>query len=417
MARLMRLFGLVVVSFLCMVGVEAGYRIFLFYERPQEFLQTVRQVPSLVFYNESPWQFNERYGFDYVTNGNILAAAIVDGALQGCTIEKTNAEGSWGTIEGNYASAQYKALLFGNSFSGQAEQGLTWNTFLQRELSNRLGKTVHVSNFARDGEGLLQMLDVAAGESARLHPDLVIIAFTTDGFEEGRIWRRVEIVDGRRRVFTLPTPDFDLRHAADTAIIDPDPAFTERWCAKQPPPSRDTDPIIREVETRYRLATKLADARADLFSWRYSAALDRIMHNDPFFRAHNESRAAPSVHPRHNLTDFSQDRRAVDDIAAIRATGARIMLFHMATRTEMRAGKEYLAISSTDQALLSSLETLLGTRTVTTHDNIAEPADVENIGRPDGDDHPSLYGMQFYADVAMRGLVTGGYLAANDLSR
>jgi hypothetical protein len=236
---------------------------------------------------------------------------------------------------------------------------------------------------------------------AELKPDLAIVAFITDDLTRARIWRTRMEVDGRSRVFTTARPQRnpDLRYAVDTAIIGPE--VTLEWCNRSPRPHRDSDRIVQDLEQRYRLAAELAGTRVDLYGLDRSLVLERIRWRFGGCVSEDTGR-----NPRHELVGFGDDERMRRNVALVRESGTPLLLFHLATRTELRRGQEYPLGDGRCQSLLASLETLAGSRILMTREHIEVPTDrIEAMAVSDTDDHPSGYGMQVYAKAVARAVM------------
>ena len=78
-----------------------------------------------------------------------------------------------GTNDVEYDRADLKILVFGNSFAG------AWPDLLQYRLEQKTGLRVRVLNFARDGIGVMQMIDAAAHHVPQFKPDIFLVAVTT----------------------------------------------------------------------------------------------------------------------------------------------------------------------------------------------------------------------------------------------
>jgi len=400
-----------------MLAGEVAYRAWLYYRVPGQFIQNaLSQNPSSTFaaYSRSFATFDERYGFDYVPNLDVLWTSIDHGRVAGCGMAHVNEHGSWGRVERDYQQARAKILVVGDSFTARAENGETWVTMFEDLLAAKLGEPVSVVNLARDGQGVLQMLDIAAGEVERRRPDLILAAYITDDLTRQRIWRRVERVDGRDRLFTTTSDDprFDLARAVDTLVIAPDQNITLPWCTKSPPPDRTTDPIVRELEERFRIAVRHAATRADLFTLRSSYLFGRLKDRDAFAQFNPDAERVPVTNPRHRLGDYREDERTRANIEQLKKSGVPVVPVHLSTRSEIRAKTEFqFPINPAREAgLVRSLEQALGTGSILVQEQIEGALDVEALGASARDDHPSLVGMRLYATSALRGLEKAGRL-------
>lgn len=393
-----------------LVTLEVGYRAYLYQTRPEKFLQShAREDKSIGFWNSSPWRFNSAYGFDYKAGVTFVVGSIASGRVSSCGTLRVNSAGSWGPEGRDYDSAAFKVLVVGDSMTAWAMPGLAWPDVLERTLSERLGVPVAVRNAARDGSGLLQMLDVAAGEARRLRPDLVIVAYTTDSITRARTWRREEVVDDRLRVFTSTSPGaFDLRRSVETAVISPDPRVTLEWCGKKP---GRPDPIVRDIEERHQIAVDHTKARADLFTLRRSFAFDTARYGNPFYYYLFIADGAVSVLPRHEFGTFDDDAQTRENIATLQSSGAKVALVHIAGRTELKKGVDG-RFPGREGRLLNSLERAFATTFILTRDNMEAVSSFDRIAVSPEDDHPSLEGITFYANMVARGLERAGLVGS-----
>jgi len=402
--------------------VEIAYRAVLFKNFPEKFRQSFSEGKKTIsVVNEPMLRFNAKYGFDYIPDREFILAQIVDERLSNCSYLHSNTSGSWGTPDSDYAHADFKVLVVGDSVTAVAVNGMTWTDYLQKSLSDLTGKKVGMRNLARDGQGILQMLDIAAGEISKQNPHLLIIAFISDDTTRARTWRRVENVNGRSRVFTTtadPYQPFDFRKSVETYLINPDPRFSKAWCNSEPKPGPD-DPVIRETLERYRLAVAHSNARADLFTLERSFVWDVLIHHNPFYYYLFISKGAVSINPRHRLKDFAEDRKTVENVQRLRQSNVPIALVHLSLRTELKKGTEYIpsAEPEIDKSLLLSLERLLGTRIILSGPYIKKHPDVDGpaddfgaMGQSISDDHPSVYGMKIYARIIVDALRANGFL-------
>jgi hypothetical protein len=181
------------------VIVETGYRAYLLYKDPRMQLRPEANsaLPPIGVYSRSMWRFDAAEGFQYVRDP-IFITHVANGRIAGCQIAPPiNKYGSPGIAEGSYEDAEVKLAVFGDSFSVFADpNNMTWVNYFQRLLQERLGRSVHVLNQARDGTGLLQMFDIAAHQVPKRKPDLAIIAFATNNMLAPRIWRIEKVIDG-----------------------------------------------------------------------------------------------------------------------------------------------------------------------------------------------------------------------------
>lgn len=397
------------------IATETAYRTYLVVTQFSTFYPPQNEpLPAFGIYDKSHWQFNRAYGFDYPPDRKIQQTSIDQGRVTSCTeIKAINHLGNVGIIEGSYAAADLKIAVFGDSFTVFHNNGVNWPVLLQRKLTERFGHSVNVLNFARDGMGLVQMIDMAAVKVPEWNPDLVIIAFITDDINRARTWRADGVVDGEERVLTMiePSPIPDPSRGIDTMILDS--RATREWCEKTKA-SRETDSIILEIEDKYRRlrnAVKSAGGdkglfkRPNLFTLNQSYVWNVLIQGDPF--RPNRYTWNPGQLPRVAYRDFSKDLQFIENLEKLRATGKPILFIHLPYYPELKAGKNI--IPDTEQfALIESLEKTLGSRVVYASGYITPPMDDPSRMNVTSENyHPSLFGMNVYAD-AVSGIIQSG---------
>lgn len=397
------------------VGTEAGYRYYLYHTQPDKFVRppAASERPPVWFFEDTPWRFDREFGYVYKP-GTFYGGSIQNGKVTSCWDWITNKRGNIGRIKGDYDTAQLKILVFGDSWTAQqrtnkAGERVAWPNFLQDALARRLGKSVHVMNFGRDGTGLLQMFDLAKAKVAEFKPDIAVVAFITDDLTRGRFWRTKTVVNGKPRAMTSVTPDPnpDYTTATDTAILDP--RATRQWCLARQADGATDDPIIRELEGLVVESRQRSSLRFDPFDPSQSLAFNLLAYGNPFHDMF--AHAKPSQNPRHALNDFAQDPRTRADVTALKATGIPVVPVHLAIYPEFKKDQEYI-VDERQRALLESLGRLVGRPVYKTLDYVVRP--VSNPERLSGsfpsDHHPSLEGMAFYADMVAEVLIRNGYV-------
>jgi hypothetical protein len=396
---------------LSLAGAEAAYRYHLYRTEPARFHRSKLHVD---YFQQSPWVYNEDYGWDY-RPGATQGGSIAGGAVVSCWRWHANERGNVGRIKGSYSEADLKLLVFGDSWTSQPRQladgtNVTWPDFLQDELEARTGRSVHVVNFARDASGLLQMLDMARIKLPEWQPDLAVIAFITDDLTRARSWRVAGEFDGAERVLTSLSPNRQpkLDVAAETAIVQPD--ADESWCRQARLAGIEDDPIATSIEQRRRQARGRGSPLADPWSTSQSFLFDAIVRGNPTYS--NIARLKPAQNPRHGLESFSQDRKMVEAFEAIRQLEIPVALVHLAYYAEIAMGQEVIPTSARDVSLWRSLEQLHEEPIRRTLEHVTLP--VENPEELSGDfprdHHPSMRGLAFYGQMVSEVLSRGGLL-------
>lgn len=393
---------------------EIVYRVFLYNAEPHRFVSTFdsNTHPSFYYFQDSPFSYSEDFGYEYVA-GSIDGGYIHDGRVLECYDDfwVTNEQGNPGPINGSYEEAEIKVLAFGDSFTQQG----AWPTFFQDLLEQRLGRSVHVVNFGRDGYGLLQMFDLAAAKVREWKPDLFIVAFITDDLTRDRFWRTKSVLDGAERIMVSlqPNPEPNWTTGADLYVMNS--KATREWCHSLHESQAENDPVVSELENTVRQGRSVSKRLSSVFSVTQSFVFDQVWHRDPFHTS--TKRILPARNPRHRLERFVEDERTVRNIKALDETGVPYMLVHLADYNELKAGREYGGRKSTLNSrmqLLNSLEEMTGRSIYKTLDH----ADVGQIKLKSlvkdhpKNIHPNARGAQFYARMILAASERHGFLDA-----
>jgi lysophospholipase L1-like esterase len=305
---------------------------------------------------------------------------------------------------GSYDEARTKILVFGDSWAAFHREGKTWPNFLRETLGRRLGASVHVVNFGRDGYGVLQMFDLAVAKVPEWKPDLVIISFITDDLTRARFWRTVvgKGDDVRVRTTIDPVRHPDPGRSADTSFVFP--SATYEWCTSMVGTKR-RDNLLEQIVAKYRrLLAEASDfSLANVLTLRHSYLLGRLARGDPFWFLNRLT--PPSKNPRVGFTSFASDARFLRDVERLGATGIPYVLFHLAYYPEVKAREEAI-MRAQETALWNSLEEVTGAQVLRTTDYVRLPVPAPERMNVSWDDlHPSRWGMEFYANAVADVLV------------
>jgi hypothetical protein len=363
---------------------EAAYR-----------LRLVKLTQGFNLYDKSPWEFHEKFGYIYPPNSVIAGSTISQGIPQGCHTLTINGYGNIGRIKGDYGSASLKVLVFGDSFGAISFGGMTWPDYLQDRLEQRLGRSVHVVNFSRDGYGILQMFDLANAKVPEWRPDVMVFAFITDDLTRARFWRTVVDIDGMTRVLTTmkPNPKPELSESVDTFLLYR-PATLE-WC-KAIEGTGQRDHVVEGVERVYHRIKKDGPRYFDPYTMDRSYLFNRIYYGDPG--------GATPFNPRHWMQDFVQDERFGTALIKLAAQPAPYFLIHLPSKPEYIANRYLLNGQKT--RLLKSLERATGHSIVSLLDPGGSPvANPDRLHNGETDMHPSPEGQKLYADQVAQLLI------------
>jgi hypothetical protein len=394
--------------------LEAGFRVYLW------------QKGSFAVYNISHWEFDKDFGYIYPPGRTIDQVNIAGGRVVSCDrISVINKFGNIGPIAGDWAAAQLKIAVFGDSWTAFHHNGKTWPHFLQEILEKRLGKSVAVMNFGRDGYGVLQMFDLAAAKIPEWKPDIAIFAFITDDLTRARFWRTVVGEGDNQRVLTSIDPVTVPREdrATDTYLLMA--SATYAWCLKMVTAKEPDDVLRRLTDKRRRLLVAsvwdfnhsfVLDRLLQVYSfWTNSFVLDRLLRVYSFWTI--QRRAPPGVNPLTDLQQYSDDPLFIRNLAIVKGSGTDWMLFHLAISREIKANREYM-LKRQGVALLESLEQVTGKKVLRTTDYVKMPIEQpERMKAAPDNEHPSLWGMSLYAEAIAEALIQDGSLERRQVAR
>lgn len=390
--------------------LETGYRVYLRYHAPRWFTIPDPEKGSFAVYNISHWEFDKDFGYIYPAGRTIEGASIVDGRVRGCgRASVINQFGNIGPTAGDWATAQLKIAVFGDSWTAFHHDGKTWPHFLQETLAKRLGKTVAVMNFGRDGYGVLQMFDLAAAKISEWKPDIAVLAFITDDLSRARFWRTVVGEGDSQRVLTSIDPVTVPREdrATDTYLLMA--SATYEWCMKMATAKEPDDVLRRLMDKRRRLLLRPSRQLlvASVWDFNHSFVLDRLLREDALWTIR---RRAVGANPRIDLQHYSDDPRFLQDLAKIKESGTDWMLFHLAFFPEISKGREYVT-KRQEASLLESLEQVTGKKVFRTTDYVKMPIEQpERMKAAPDNEHPSLWGMSLYAEAIAEAFIQEGSL-------
>lgn len=397
------------------VLAEAVYRVVLLESASDRFdaARAALETPANVVaaYNKSHWSYSEPFGYEYPASRKLIITHVDgSGKHMSCNnIDVINERGGIGPIVGDYATADHKILVFGDSWTAFNHDGITWTHKLQDELEKRLGQKVHVVNFGRDGYGVLQMVDLAAAKIEEYKPDMAIIAFITNDLERVRTWRAETTQEGYERVITsfAPGAEPDLSKSYDTFIIHP--GVTQEWCDQETAKGdqREPTPVGIEIVRRMKNAKKLSGQRnADIWTLTHSYLWARVTTGNPF-----DSLPTMFEFPRVKLESYGDDPQFVANWERIRKSGTKVVFLHLAFYPEVKEQKEYI-VNFAEEKLLASLPKVTGLPIEETLPYISLPLEnPERMNHSETNFHPSLFGQELYAKAASEMLIKRGYLA------
>jgi hypothetical protein len=396
-----------------LVAMEAAFRIYLQLKHPERFAGRFdeKKLPAIGVYNRSLWEFDAATGYRYV-NGDIVLSHVDGSQITSCQkILTANRHGNMGRISGNWEIADIKIAVFGDSFSAFVTlDNMTWPNFLQDFLEDRIGRSVNVVNFGRDGIGILQMFDMARAKIPEWKPDLAIIAFTTDDLARARFWRTVNMIDGELRVVTVPapTPQADPVNSYETFILHPE--ATLEWCNSMSYKGY-LDRIAKEIIDKYRRFRRVDIVNSfSIFTFSHSYLYALITEGTPF--ASTEIKAVKRWSTRFASYNYADDARMVENVRWLKEKGVPYVVVHLPIYPEVQAGKEFIMYGQ-QQRLLESLTALTGHKVYRLLDYVAMPLErPERMNVAPENYHPSRWGMEFYARTVTELLLRNDYLTS-----
>jgi hypothetical protein len=350
-------------------------------------------------------EFDAELGQKLTPDSAIHASIVRNGLVVACLGEvyRNNSDGlAGGTTLADYAAADLKVVLTGDSFARWRLGGFTIADVLQPRLGAATNRSVAVLNLARGGYGMLQMISMAAAQAEQTRPQLIVVAFITDDLTRGRWWSKTAVNDGRVRELLAARPE-DLDNpdrTSDTSVIDA--RATAAWCQERSRRGED-DPVVAEGSAFVKAEIARKNLRVNLFALNHAyfyAMLWRRLTGAP----------APSGFPRISAETFAADARYRSGRENLRRQGVPIHFVHLPVQNELEAGRPLLAGAAAN--IWSAIERDFEARIVTYFDLKQRPAvpAVYNLEPLDG--HPNASGIEFYGEIlfsviAERHLIAG----------
>ena len=341
-------------------------------------------------------EYDEAHGARFRPNSDLYMCFIKEGKVTwGTYASRSNRDGLGGrtTIQ-EYDEADLKVLVFGDSFTHWNQFGVTWPDLFERELGQRLKRTVGVLNYGRGTYGVIQMLELAAEKVIEHKPDFLIIAAVADDFTRGRWWVREMEVNGITRWMLSSKKDefLDYRFATDELLVNS--SATPEWCMEMVNSNGGTgDVLLRELNAQYKtIRTDIESKRRRfrVFEMSRPYLFNRIFHGTPYLK----TTYSPPTIPRLILHDFSLDGGAKKSVQVLKESDVPIMLVYLPVAVEVQ--RRQLRTSRQSRDLMSSLEKMLNTKFKLIQAEYEGPAPAKiDLGPHDA--HPNIVGLRFYA--------------------
>jgi hypothetical protein len=383
--------GLLVLSITCVcLALEYSYRTYLhlFAKPPAPATFAVMDSP--------PYRYDRVAGFDYGSNNSFTLTFFHCGEPHSFRFV-SNAEGNPGrSAPPSNANLTKRLYVYGDSFTFRhyEQSGFrTWPQLMQlRPEILRAG--YHVTDYARDGMGVLQMFDFAAHHlrSGGPLPDAIVIAFITDDLRRRRTWRKTLPGRGGPAIaYTSYDPEFRLRTGEYIRTIQVDPKADGTVTPK------DVD-VIQGITERYQLAATKEDRVGMTLLSSHSLIVNNMLYK--LFRT-NISAQKYYI----DIDDYMKDPQFVDDIAALKQSGIPIFLVLLPRIEALQAG-HHLFVEQ-EQALLDNLVRITGFPLIDVMACGPLPQNPEGLFLLPYDMHPNAKGLRYYADTVARALTKG----------
>ncbi len=392
--------------FLLLLALETAYRAFLYGKFPDHFSFRTSDE-NMELYDKPQWQYDSRFGYSY-PHVSIATTIIRNGLVTQCLKDTfTNVQGDVGVTVLDFNKAKNRILIFGDSFTAQTVEGQTWPNLLSVNLNrhSRSNNAVRVRSLARDGYGILQMFDLAAVKIPELKPTLVVFAFNSTAITRDRGWR-VKVGEGNdaRMLATIEnssTPH--LKNSTDMEILMP--AASKKWCTamlSKTAEEQRKDPLLKIAINKSLLIRQENGTllKANIWDLHSSYTYNLLFKKDPFFGQwkHKPSAANPMI----TYENFRNDPQFLKALAAVQAQGVPYILMHLPMGISIRDHQEFY-LDPQGQALKNSLEEITNHKVVSMRPYLTiKDSEGMKLCRAPDNCHPSIFGMQSYADSMAR---------------
>lgn len=417
-----------IVSALCFVAVELGYRQFLIKQMATE---TTQHPPppedaTIAFYSKPwPWRFELVGGFAF-NLGKWYAANLEKKSFKNCiAIGEGNEFGGYGRVVVPWESADLKVLLLGSSYTLRGQIGADTGELVRQKLAALTGLRVSVINRSLDSTGILTAFDVAADSVERLQPDVIALTFNTSAFGYRRHWRTVTSIGNGLYILNMsldPRDTIDPNRSFVSANIVVE-SMTEQWCdtmlaAKERGDLERMrhDPIINKAIEGYELYRKIQaePKRSKEFGrWDVSFVYNMIRYKDPYHNLNVKEDYA--VFNPLTIHDFREDRGFNEAQTKLSASGVPLLLLHIPAMPEFSGEPNYAfskfgVVQAVGDDLVKSLESASKTKIQHLLDYYPkdERLNWTNLIESDKDWHPNAHGNDVLAKAIANAIKQAG---------
>lgn len=376
------LFGLLV--------VEIGYRVHLSSFSPQLNVDT----SHFIVWDSAFRQYDPVSSYRYVPNAQMNKAIIYDGLPQACLLTRSDGHGNIVTDSSVSSPSAIRIFTFGDSFTAESadeQKATTWPSLLAQRLNRRHDRAFEVTNYARGGIGLYQMVTFAAETlaSSEHKPDVIVIAFIRDDLTRP-IWWLVKTTP--YDMYWTADRNGRLRNGNHLRFGFLDPRATNAWCKSVRDTAARDDPTLVSLRENYGKLRRRDEAAfgsvVNLWAADRSYLWSRLMTGDPF--------ALTRPHfPRITVDTYRESREWRAAIERLKTSGTRVVFVHLPEFPDLKEGAYnfhfldrpvYDLVQKSGIPLISALDAKLA-------------ASAEEYYQVPYDMHPSLAGIDYLARV------------------
>jgi len=342
--------------------------------------------------------YDQQYGYSYCPNKDISVLGIENNKATSWVQHTFNEFGVPEVDATDFKRAQEdkvpqgpRILVLGDSFTSVSYGGETWVSLFSKRLKEKLGPNAQVLNFGRDGYGVLQMLELAAGKIETWKPNIILFAFITDDLHRRKFWRKTVLKGESGYAYVIYDPADDEKSFDSRYIWFIDRRVTKKWCEKAMKNGGE-DPLIATMTAAFKKMRNIdLNKEAPDFFVAQPFIFNRLICGQPVIRR--------SKFHGENLS-FSKDSGLKTAIDKLNKSGIPYYFVHFPMLHEMERHVRWLP-SPDDLRLTNELFAMTGHKTILFLGDYLHLSR-EQLGRfpicPQ-DLHPSKEGIRYYADA------------------